>query len=189
VGGRTQREAVRNFADSMQKSASCVTKSVLRLPKNPYDESREMHTLTFPDDPITLRGDEDKFALSVRHQYRIVRGEGLYGRWKVRTVGYYYELQDEGNTEILSYHWHPESRSPLIFPHMHIGWGSGAKVEGLFKPHYPTPRTPLEDFLWMLIEDFGVRHEHADWKKILKRGRATYEQDRTWINLPTEREA
>lgn len=189
MGGRTQREAVKNFADSMQKSASCVTKSVLRLSKNPYDESKKLHTLTFPDDPVTLRGIEGDFALSVRHEYRIVRGEGLYGRWKVRTVGYYYELQTESNKEILSHHWHPESRSPLIFPHMHIGWGSGSTVKGLFEPHYPTPRTSLEDFLWMLIENFGVRWEQENWKTILSRGRTRYEQDRTWRYLPTEREA
>jgi hypothetical protein len=56
VGGRTQREAVRNFADSMQRSASCVTKSVLRLGKNPYDETKKEAPGTgvispYPDKP------------------------------------------------------------------------------------------------------------------------------------------
>jgi hypothetical protein len=187
VAGRTTQEAVKTFVDSMQQSASCVTKSVLRLGKNPYEVREKPHTLTFPDDPISLRGQE-KFALSVRHDYRIARDEGPYGRWKVRTVGYYYELQNESNLEILSYHWHPESRSPLMFPHMHIGKGSGATVEGLFEPHFPTPRMALEDFLWMLIEDFDVRHERDDWRDILQQNRAAYEEDRTWRYLPTDRE-
>jgi hypothetical protein len=113
----------------MQKSVSCVTRSVLKLGKNPYEviEEPDMHILTFPDDPIPLRGAQN-LALSVRHDYRIVRGEGLY-RWRVK----------------------------------------------------------IEEFLWMLIEDFGVRLEQRNWKKILNRGRAQYERERTWRYIPTER--
>jgi hypothetical protein len=173
----------------MQKSVSCVTGSVLRPSKNPYEvvEKPHTHILTFPDDPVPLRGSEN-LALSVRHDYRIARGEGLY-RWKVETVGYYYELQTESNAEILSYHWHPESRSPLIFPHMHIGEGSGATVRGLFEPHFPTPRMSLEEFLWMLIEDFGVQSRQRKWKKLLNQNRTRYEKYRTWRYTPTERKA
>lgn len=187
MGGRTKHEAVKNFVESMQKSASCVTKSVLKPSKNGYEVAEKPHMLAFLDDPVPLRGAEN-LALSVRHDYRIVRGEGLY-RWKVQTVGYYYELQTEFNAEIIAYHWHPESRSPLVFPHMHIGKGSGATVKGLFERHFPTIRMSLEEFLWMLIEDFGVRHEQEDWKKILNRGRIRYEKNRTWKYMPTEREA
>jgi hypothetical protein len=83
----------------MQKAVSCVTRSVLKLSKNGYQVSDKPAILTFPDDPVALRG-EQNLALSVRHDYRIVRGEGVYGRWKIKTVGYYYELQTESNIEI-----------------------------------------------------------------------------------------
>jgi hypothetical protein len=173
----------------MQKAVSCVTDSVLRPSKNGYKVTEKPHILTFPDDPAPLKGDQD-LALSVRHDYRIVRGGGgVYGRWKVRTVAYYYELQTSSNAEVLSYHWHPESRSPLIFPHMHLGAGSGVEFEGLLKPHFPTPRMALEDFLWMLIKDFGVQCRREDWEAVLGRSRAKYEADRTWQYTPTEREA
>lgn len=176
----------------MQKAVSCVTASILRPSKNGYKVAKEPHILTFSDDPVALRGEED-FALSVRHDYRIVRGEGLHGRWKVRTVGYYYELLNTSDVampkEVLSYHWHPESRSPLLFPHMHIGSGSGVTVEGITKPHYETPRVSLEEFLWMLVKDFGVLCRRDDWEAVLARGRAGYEAERTWQYHPTERES
>jgi hypothetical protein len=174
----------------MQKTVSCVTKSVLRPSKNGYKWSDKPHMLTFPDDPVILKTEtsEQAFALSVRHEYRIMRGEGLYGRWKVRTAGYYYELQTRSNVEVLSYHWHPESRSPLTFPHMHIGVGSGVAIAGLRKPHYETPRMALESFLLMLIKNFGVRPEREDWETVLRRGQAQYEAERTWQYSPSERD-
>jgi hypothetical protein len=172
----------------MQRAVSCVTGSVLRPSKNGYGVSDDPHLLTFADDPVELTGRQD-FALSVRHEYRIVRGEGLWGRWKVRTVGYYYELQDDCNDEVISFHWHPESRSPLTFPHMHIGVGSGVTVPGLRKPHYETPRMALETFLLMLFKDFGVQHKRDDYKNVLSRGQAQYEQERTWQYHPAERES
>jgi hypothetical protein len=172
----------------MQKAVSCVTASVLRPSKNGYKVSKESHTLTFPDDPITITGKQE-FALSLRHEYRIMRGEGLWGRWKVRTAGYYYELQNDSNDEVLSYHWHPESRSPLTFAHMHIGVGSGVTIPGLRKPHYETPRISLETFLLMLIKDFGVQPRRDDWEGVLRRGHEQYEAERTWHYTPTERES
>jgi hypothetical protein len=171
----------------MQKTVSCVTGAVLKPSKNGYQRSEKPHVLTFPDDPIAL-GSEENLALSVRHDYGIVRGEGLYGRWKVKTTAYYYELQSRSGAEVLSYHWHPESRSPATFPHMHIGTGSGVEVGGLLKAHFPTPRMALEDFLRMLIEDFGVQCEREDWENVLGRSRAKFEADRTWRYIPTERE-
>ena len=186
--GRKPYEAAHNFIASMQKAASCVTASVLRPSKNGYEVSKEPHLLTFADDPVELAGRQD-FALSVRHEYRIMRGEGLWGRWKVRTAGYYYELQDDSDDEVISYHWHPESRSPLAVPHMHIGVGSGVTVAGLREPHYETPRMALESFLLMLIKDFGVQPKRDDWGNVLRRGHAQYEQERTWQYHPTEREA
>jgi hypothetical protein len=186
VAGRKPHEAVSSFIDSMQKSVSYVTDSVLRPSKNAYAPSAKPHILTFQDDPVALNGGD--FALSVRHDYRILRGiGGLHRRWKVQTNAYYYELQTRSGYEILSYHWHPEAPSPATFPHMHIGTGSGVAINGLLKAHFPTPRIPLEDFIRTLITDFGVRCNREDWEHVLGRSRAKHEADRTWQYTPTER--
>lgn len=186
VAGRKPHEAVSNFIDSMQKTVSCVTGSVLRPSKNGYARSEKPHILAFQDDPVVLKGDD--LALSVRHDYRIVRGVGgVHGRWKVETAAYYYELQTQSGLEILSYHWHPDGPSPAKFPHMHIGTGSGVEIDGLLKAHFPTPRMVLEDLVWMLVTDFGVQSEREDWESVLGRSRARYEADRTWQYTPAER--
>lgn len=161
----------------MQRTVSCVTGSVLRPSKGGYEESTDPHLLTFSDDPVTLRG-EGGLSLSVRHYYRV---ELARSRWKVSTSAYYYELQTRAGDEVISFHWHPEQRSSVTFPHLHIGSGAGVKIHrGFYKAHLPTPRTPLEDFLWLLLEDFDVQPERADWRKTLQQGRARFEAESAW---------
>jgi hypothetical protein len=162
----------------MQKTVSCVTSSVLRPSKGGYEESADPRLLTFSDDPIVLRG-EAGFSLSVRHYYRVKHGTGR-SRWKVSTVAYYYELQTSSGDEVISFHWHPEQRSSVTSPHLHIGSGAGVKIEGFYKAHLPTPRVLLEDFLQMLIEDFDVQPERADWEIALQEGRAHFEAESSW---------
>jgi len=109
----------------MQKTVSCVTNSVLRPSKEGYKESTDPHLLTFPGDPVPLRGEED-LSLSLKHYYRVRRGI-VRGRSKVSTIAYYYELQTRAEEEIISFHWHPGQRSSATLPHLHIGTGAGVK--------------------------------------------------------------
>jgi hypothetical protein len=177
VAGRTPHAAVSDFRDSMQKAISCVTDAVLRPGHRGYEPSGTRE-LTFRDDSIPLPG-EERLSLSVRHFYRVdEQGQGRE-RWKVSTVAYYYELRNQHDEEIISYHWHPESRSPVIFPHMHIGKGAGVEFDALLKAYFPTPRILLEDFLRLLIEDLGVPNQ-GDWKTTLAETREKFEADSTW---------
>ncbi len=94
--------------------------------------------------------------MSVRHFYRVdEQGRGR-DRFKVSTVAYLYELRNQYDDEIISYHWHPRSLSPITFPHMHIGRGAGVGFNALLNAYFPTPRILLEDFLWLLIDDLGI---------------------------------
>lgn len=96
------------------------------------------------------------------------------------TTAYYYELQTEAGVEIISFHWHPGQRSLVTFPHLHIGSGAGVKIlQGFRTAHLPTARTLLEDFLWILLKDFDVQPEWADWRKVLQEGRAHFKAEST----------
>lgn len=100
------------------------------------------------------------------------------------TTAYYYELQTEAGVEIISFHWHPGQRSLVTFPHLHIGSGAGVKIlQGFRTAHLPTPRTLLEDFLWILLKDFDVQPERADSRKVLQEGRAHFKAESTWGEL------
>jgi hypothetical protein len=76
-------------------------------------------------------------------------------------------LREPEGPEIVAYHWHPGRRSPIDFPHLHLGAGSGVDREELHKAHLPTGRVELEDVLLMAIQEFGVRPRREDWEEIL----------------------
>jgi hypothetical protein len=103
------------------------------------------------------------FDRAVRRKLGI-SGEEFMRRWD---AGYYYALRELEGSEIVAYHWHPGRRSPIDFPHLHLGAGSGIGREELQKAHVPTGRVDLEDVLLMAIREFGVRPRREDWARIL----------------------
>ena len=94
----------------------------------------------------------------------------------VLLLGYELALVDRGETELLVYHWHPESTtSPRVDPHLHVSAalrptsadGSRGMVP-LDKLHLPTVPVPLAAFARMLVGEFGVEPRAADWAARLR---------------------
>ena len=89
----------------------------------------------------------------------------------VLLLGYELALVDRGETELLVYHWHPESTtSPRVDPHLHVSAAlRPAAADGsrgvlpLDKLHLPTGPVPLAAFARALVEEFGVEPRAADW--------------------------
>jgi len=105
-------------------------------------------------------------SLSVQVFARVSEQAGQ-APWTVSPFGYSYALREPEGPEIVAYHWHPGRRSPIDFPHLHLGAGSGVGREELQKAHIPTGRVELEDVLMMAIREFGVRPRREDWARIL----------------------
>jgi hypothetical protein len=95
-------------------------------------------------------------------------------------VAYYYTLRESNGPEIFSYQWHPKQRSSVTFPHLHLR--SGAKIgrAEFADAHLPTGRVALEDFVRLLIDDFGVLPIRSDWETALLQSRAEFDEDRSW---------
>ena len=112
----------------------------------------------------------------------MVENPGPYEPWQVRTVAYYYTLQETEGPEIFSYQWHPTQGSHVTFPHLHLGAGSveGEGMNILEGFHLPTGRVALEDFVRLLIEEIGIPPLREDWEAVLERSRAEFEADRSW---------
>lgn len=179
MAGRTPPEAVQRFLDSLQRSLSCVTGAVLN-PKGGYHPSEFPHPLTLGSGlPVELGGGSG-LAMAVRQQYRIAERPSRHEPWKVTTVAYYYTLRESGGSEIISYQWHPNQRSAVTYPHLHLGAGAGDLRSGLTESHLPTGRVALEDFVRLLIEGFGARPLREDWEEVLEKSRAEFEKDRSW---------
>ncbi len=94
----------------------------------------------------------------------------------VLLLGYELALVDRGETELLVYHWHPESTtSPRVDPHLHVSAAlrptsaDGSRgVVPLDKLHLPTGPVPLAAFARMLVGEFGVEPRAADWAARLR---------------------
>lgn len=101
------------------------------------------------------------------------------GSWRTHTTWYDYAIfgSEDGSDEWLSYHYHPETHA---LPHLHVNidppWGR----RGFRKTHLPTGRIVLEDFVQLLIDEFGVGPLRHSWKKVLRDNRAMFIERRTW---------
>jgi len=89
--------------------------------------------------------------------------------WTATVSTYRYGLYDRNGSEILSYHWHPDARSHVTAPHLHIGSGVASWRPDLAKAHIPTGHVTLEDVLLLAIEELtlDVAPLRADWRGIL----------------------
>ena len=59
------------------------------------------------------------FFLAVRLWYAVDETED--GGWIVRPTGYEYRLLHRAERDVVTYHWHPVGRSPVDYPHVHLG--------------------------------------------------------------------
>jgi len=111
------------------------------------------------------------------------------GSWRVSTTGYSCSLQDLQGKEFLSYHWHPEGRSAVAYPHLHVGAASGIPAKGLITPgaHLPTGRVALEDLLRLAIEQLGVTPQRPDWSAVLDECQEAFEASQTWAQSSGKR--
>ncbi len=150
----------------LQRAISCVSPAVLgSVPGalNTYDVSLRGQG---PRDRYTRLpgGNALGFAVSC-----VVIQEPGERTWTARVSTYRYGLYDRNGREILSYHWHPDARSHVTTPHLHLGGGVASWRPDLAKAHMPTGRVTLEDVLLLAIEELtlDVAPLRADWRDIL----------------------
>lgn len=128
-----------------------------------------------------LRGEDARWSMSFGQTYELVETDDpKRGPWKVSTRAYSYTLDDAEGHEVLAYQWHPDGPSAMKRPHMHFG--AGARIEGapVARVHFPTNRISIEDFLWLLLEEFDVQALRADWCDVLGQTRGAFEAWQTW---------
>ncbi len=185
MAGKTPHEAVQSFLDPLQRALSCVTREVLSVGggyhASPVDNPQQKHVLTFHNSPAVL-GQDRCFAFRLIQHYRVMEYEGARGPWKVSIVAYYYTIETSGPTrqEVLGYHWHPQGRSDITYPHMHLYQGAGTLQHNLPKAHLPTGRIAVEDILRLAITHFGVVPLREDWETILEITQNAFQEWRTW---------
>ena len=148
--------------------------------KGGYYASATPHPLTLADGlPVSLGSGTD-LAVQVSQQYRIIENPDPRQPWQVRTVTYHYTLREDEGSEIFSYQWHPNVPGSVSFPHLHLRHGARLGRSEFEKAHLPTGRVTVEDFVRLLIDDFGVPPAREDWEQALEESRTEFEADRSW---------
>lgn len=179
MAGRTEAEAVNNFLMPLHKAVDCVTNAVLDVGGG-YHSSDKPHMLTFGDGGSVKLSGNPYLRLSIMQWYYVVEAAGARGPWRVSTASYYYTLHDSDDAEMISYHWHPESRGGVAYPHLHLGKAAKVGRNDLIDAHIPTGRIAIEDVLRLALTAFGVKPRRDDWQEILDQTQASYEEWRTW---------
>jgi hypothetical protein len=176
VHGKTPREAVKAYADPLQKNVAIVSKGVVRVSN--YDRLDEVSVLTLPD-PAPLNGRSDLY-LSFTEQYKVIK-DPENGPFRVTTHYYSYAVETQDAQEIVGYHWHPDGVSPVGFPHLHLGPAALIGLEELGrKAHLPTGRIAFEDIVEFLVATFGVEPDRTLWPQIVEKTRSRFARRKSW---------
>ena len=164
--GRTPAEAVSNYIDPIQLAVSCVTDSIVSVDGG-YYPSALPHLLTMNREiPVRLGGESRLWFLLYKY-YRIVESDSPGASWMVAETGYHYAFIDADGRDVFEYHWHPVGQSPIITPHLHIGYGAMVGRAEISNAHFLTGYVSISGVLRMLIRDFDVTPRRPDWESVL----------------------
>lgn len=168
--GRTPPEAVQAFIETLQLSVSCLTDSVVTV-RGGYYPAVQPHRLTLGTGEYHRMAGGD-LTLSLIIFYRIIETIESQGRWGVAITTYYYSFADSDLQEILTYHYHPNQRSNIHSPHMHLESGAMVGREDVANAHLPTGWVSLTDVIQLAITDLNVTPRRDDWQDILEQARS-----------------
>lgn len=122
--------------------------------------------------PITISGRRDRLSIANAVDLLAFTTDARLRDYAADIVGYMVSVGTMNGTELAAYHWHPDGTSRVRSPHLHVL--TGADADGgdrghikLREVHFPTGFVPLSDILRMLIEEFGVEPQRADWSQVL----------------------
>lgn len=171
---RTPHEAAQEYLRFRQRSVSCVSRSVITTRAYYGPEPFEQLTLG-SGDPVPLRN-PGQFSLRVSQTYRSGNLTSEISAYRVVVLAYMYALHDQSGSEVLSFHWHPRGRSPVTYPHFHLGAGARVGRPELQGCHIPTGMIALEQVIRLAIEELGVEPLRDDWSDVLSEGQAAFER-------------
>ncbi|MBK6311695.1 MAG: hypothetical protein IPH81_03280 [Candidatus Microthrix sp.] len=172
MAGKTPQKAVKAFRDPIAEALGCFGPVFVGTTSTELGATSQ---LTLNGGKVMRLPGSDPLDLDVSIVYRVVSGRDDHpherSRWKVSTLGWWYSLERDAE-ELVAYHWHPEVKSDVTDPHLHIG--------GQDKTHYPTGRIMLEDVLRLAVE-LGVEPvDQIRWDECYERNRANFALGATW---------
>lgn len=176
--GRTPAEAFRAFVEPLETALGCVAHAKITVsPKGRGAVTKEHAWAINAGDGAELGSG---LRLKATMRYVILRTSAAAQPFKVTTRKYMYAIEGPDRAEILSAHWHPESSSPVEFPHWHIG-GAALTPDGVLTPraHLRSARISFEDMVRQAV-DLGAEPLVTDWEERLSETHRNYFEHRSW---------
>lgn len=176
MSGKNEKEAADNFLGYFNETISCITSQ----PLTAFRQSKKLYR-AYLNPPAGLQTKSGgRLVVSITQVFGVGQDPSDKKRFKVRTQHYSYVLYqatDEGNEQILSYHWHPQN-SAVHAPHLHVAC--------VPRVHFPTSRVCVEDFVWMIIQYYGAQPtmKKSEWTAILEKNKKAFEQMASWKISP-----
>lgn len=176
MSARSRSAAVRSYQHRLQQVLSCVTAAVpitVDMSRNRNTLPQSAFGIALPEGrPVPLQAETGVLFWMSQGLRVDIGSESGRNSWQITQTAYSYMFRTFDDTEICSYQWHPGGRSPVVYPHLHIGRGATGNVttfgpRGLHRIHFPTKHIELEDVLRLAITEFGVEPRRTDWEQIL----------------------
>jgi hypothetical protein len=192
MAGQSPKQAYTNFLNPLDRALGCIARARLtRLPGTALVIDEEFPVALKNGDPAPLRH-PDGIYLTAQQRARIVRVPGGREPFKAQTIEYSYSfavdvtVDNPGGTELLTFHWTPETTAPgeKTFGHLHLGsalLASPAPIlpKTLSKAHIPTERLCVEAIVRFAIEELKVVPINPRWPGVLNAGEAMWRKYRT----------
>jgi hypothetical protein len=138
--------------------------------------------LLFRPSPIVHLGGPNDLSLSFTHGYVVAEAADQRQRWAVHSGSYGYELLLPNGRQLLAYHWHPDGRSPVTWPHLHLR--SHTLPLDVTHAHLPTGRITFEAVLRLAITELAVPPRRADWGAVLDETELIFREWASWGRPP-----
>jgi hypothetical protein len=169
VPGKTPQEAADNFIHFFRETLSCISDHYVSA----FQQSKKLYKIYYDPYASVLDEEGNEFLISVTQVFRTILHPQNPKLFKAKTQEYSYRLLESGedDCEIFAYHWHPHEPG-VHYPHLHI--------QTVKRIHFPTSRVCLEDFVLLLIRDYGIRPAHNDYQKVLDKNKKSFEAQATW---------
>lgn len=168
---RSAARAIAALLERLRLTTACVS----RIPLVVRSADKVRYEMTFPPPQVFVRLNVVPPLRFAVRQDVVARRDDQSGLWMTYVVGYRYEVQNERDTatgtnagipkEVLAFDWHPDGRSSVTTPHVHVH-SEGTRLSR--KHHIPTGPVSLASAVRFLIAELGVAPVWDDWQTVLQ---------------------
>lgn len=179
----TPEQAYNRYIDRLERALGCISPRRLDLVAPvKFQLDADYPLVLNNNDSVLLRGEADVF-FSAGQRFRIVEDKEIeHGPYRVHTVEYWYQIDCPEDSQVLTYHWKPESDTTSLeqAPHLHIGSSVVANDAPLMrktfsKLHIPTGRVSIESIVRFLIIEIKVHPSVIEWETVLDEGQRLFD--------------